>query len=197
MKGKGSRGMPKKAMMRPGDMVNTGAKKRMMARDFQQKKEWVRVAKLEDDLAAKGSTKAVEAGRAPGGMGPTGFQEGSKYIWSLVRGEGYYGEDGEEEVKVFATDGACRACKFPLTRGVWSGAQAGCDEQTLTCPACGTRYSLESGEPLDFLPGDNPVHWLAKVANEKNGPQRLAVLPTRVSKSGAVYVRLPENTIID
>jgi len=53
MKGKGSRGMPKKAMMRPGDMVNTGAKKRMMARDFQQKKEWVRVAKLEDDLAAK------------------------------------------------------------------------------------------------------------------------------------------------
>ena len=61
----------------------------------------------------------------------------------------------------------------------------------------GTRYSLESGEPLDFLPGDNPVRWLAKVANEKNGPQRLAVLPTRVSQSGAVYVRLPENTIID
>ena len=122
---------------------------------------------------------------------------------------------------MFATDGACRACKFPLTQGVWSGAQAGCDEQTLTCPACGspgaagrrrgggvrvtcsrhglvgTRYSLESGEPLDFLPGDNPVRWLAKVANEKNGPQRLAVLPTRVSQSGAVYVRLPENTIID
>ena len=53
--------MPKKAMMRPGDMVNTGAKKRMMARDFQQKKEWVRVAKLEDDLAAKAWGRSRES----------------------------------------------------------------------------------------------------------------------------------------
>ena len=41
---------------------------------------------------------------------------------------------------MFATDGACRACKFPLTRGVWSGAQAGCDEQTLTCPETGETF---------------------------------------------------------
>ena len=26
----------------------------------------------------------------------------TRYIWSLVRGEGYYGEDGEEEVKALA-----------------------------------------------------------------------------------------------
>ena len=33
--------------------------------------------------------------------------------------------------------------------------------------------------------------WAAKLANEKKGPQRLGMLPTRVSGSGKVYLRLP------
>lgn len=171
--------------------VNTGVKTRMMKNDFETKKEWVQVAKI-DELPVTGSTKAVAAGRAPGGMGPTGFREGSEYIWCLVRGEPASEDEIAAGAKVFATDGACRTCQFPLTQGMWGGV-----EKTLTCNCCGTKYSLVTGETLDFLPGDNPVRWAAKLANEKKGPQRLAMLPARVSKSGNVFLRLPDNTIME
>ena len=50
---------------------------------------------------------------------------------------------------------------------------------------------------LDFLPAANPVQWAAKMANEKKGPQPAALLPTRVSRSGYVYVRLPDGTLLE
>mmetsp|Transcript_33224 Transcript_33224/g.107445 ORF Transcript_33224/g.107445 Transcript_33224/m.107445 type:complete len:233 (+) Transcript_33224:66-764(+) len=196
MKGKPSRGMPKKATTQPGDMVNTGVKKRMMVRDFQDKNEWVKVGKLAELVPAIGATKAVEAGRAPGAMGPTGFSEGSTYIWCLVHGELSGAEAaGDAKDKVFAVDGACRTCQFPLTQAQYAAGGGG-NEQTITCGLCGTKYSLESGKTVDFLPGDNPIRFAAKLANEKNGPQRLGSLPTRVSKSGNIFIRLPDNTIM-
>lgn len=171
-------------------------KKRMMARDFQEKKEWAQVGKVAELVPAIGATKAVEAGRAPGGMGPAGFKEGSTYIWCLVRGE-LTGADAEGDVtdKVFAVDGACRTCQFPLTQAQYAAGGGG-NPQTITCGCCGTKYSLESGETVDFLPGDNPIRFAAKLANEKKGPQRLASLPTRVSTNGNIFLRLPDNTIM-
>lgn len=176
--------------------VNTGVKKRMMVRDFQDKNEWVKVGKLAELVPAIGATKAVEAGRAPGAMGPTGFSEGSTYIWCLVHGELSGAEAaGDAKDKVFAVDGACRTCQFPLTQAQYAAGGGG-NEQTITCGLCGTKYSLESGKTVDFLPGDNPIRFAAKLANEKNGPQRLGSLPTRVSKSGNIFIRLPDNTIM-
>lgn len=197
MKGRPSRGMPKKATMQPGSMVNTGVKKRMMDRDFQDRKEWAKVGKVSDLVPTLGSAKAVEAGRAPGSMTPTGFREGAMYIWCLVRGEPTASDaDAGLTDKVFAIDGACRTCQFPLTQAQYSAA-SGTDPQAVTCGCCGTKYSLETGETIDFLPGNNPVRWVAKQANEKKGPQRLASLPTRISKSGNIFVRLPDNTIME
>merc|ERR1712087_694641 len=94
MKGRGNRGLPGKFMSK--QRVDKGMKKRMQKRDFDAK-EWVAVAKLEDDLAQLGATKAVEAGRQPGRMGPTGFMEGAPYIWCVVRGEPRKPRAGEED----------------------------------------------------------------------------------------------------
>lgn len=190
MKGRGSRGLPGKFISKP--TTDTGVKKRMQKRDF-DRKEWVAVCKL-DDIPEMGATKAVEAGKQPGKMGPTGFVEGGSYIWCLVRGEPRpprEGEEGEEpDAGIFATDGSCRACQFPMTAGSWESGNK------FTCSCCGTSYDLESGEVVEYMPKNNPVQWAAAMANQDKEPQRAAVLPTRVSRSGRVYVRLPDNTII-
>ena len=55
---------------------------------------------------------------------------------------------------------------------------------SVSCPVCGNVNDLSTGEVTTFLPANNPVQWAAKLANEKDGLQRLAVLPTRVSKAG-------------
>jgi len=177
--------------------VNSGVKKRMMTRDFNEKKEWANVGKVAELVPEIGNCKAVEAGRAPGGAGPTGFQAGNTYIWCLVRGQKTAGTEGEGAGdKVFAVDGACKTCQFPLTKGEYDAGGGG-NPETLRCSCCGTKYNLLSGETLEFLPGDNPMRWVAKTANEKNGPQRLASLPTRVSQSGNIFLRLPDNTIME
>lgn len=198
MKGRPSRGMPKKGTMQPGQMVNTGIKSRMSKKDFQGSKEWVRVAEIED-IATTGATKAVAAGKQPGRMGPTGFQEGPEYLWCLVRGDisPQPAADAAEAEgpEVYAVDGSCRSCQFPLTAAEYGKQPNG--EPSLTCKCCGTKYSLKNGECLDFLPGKNPVQFAAKMANQNKGVQSMAVLPTRVSKSGKVYLRLPDNTLQD
>ena len=131
-----------------------------------------------------GATKAISAGVTP---------KGQDYIWTLVRGRD--GQDADEPVTVYATDGACRCCQFPLPSGKTAAEPDG--SLSLTCGLCGTRYSLEDGRVLDFLPAANPVQWAAKMANEKKGPQPAALLPTRVSRSGYVYVRLPDGTLLE
>lgn len=191
MKGRGNRGLPGKFMSRP--TVDKGMKKRMQKRDFDAK-EWAGVGKI-DAIGEMGATKAVEAGRQPGRMGPTGFVEGAMYIWCLVRGEPRAPREGEEDeppdAGVFAIDGSCRQCQFPMTAGQWESGN------TFACGCCGTRISLESGEVVEYMPKKNPVQWAAAMANEKKGPQNAAVLPTRVSKAGNVYLRLPDNTIME
>merc|ERR1712087_631317 len=181
--------------MQPGQTVNTGLKQKMAKKDFFDAKEWVAVAKL-DEIDAPGSTKAVAAGRAPGKLGASGFEEGAEFIWCLIRGEpsesDSSGEGGMQ--KVFAVDGACRACQFPMTAASWAREADG--RNSLTCSCCGTKYCLEDGEVLEFMPKSNPVQWAAALANEKKGPQRAASLPTRISKSGRVYLRLPDNTLL-
>ena len=65
----------------------------------------------------------------------------------------------------------------------------------ITCGLCGTKYSLEDGSVLEFLPKRNPAQWAAALANERKGPQKMVTLPARVSKSGKVYLRLPDGTL--
>lgn len=193
MKGKRSRGMPKKATMQPGQMVNTGLKSRMAKRDFDERKEWVPVCRL-DDIPAVGATKAVGAGKEPGRMGPTGWTEGSEYIWSVVRAEPSMDDETKQASEtVYAVDGSCRCCQFPMTAASYSHTN-GRDE--LTCSCCGTKYALDNGEVLDWLPKSNPIQWATALRVGDVKPSAMASLPTRVSKSGRVYLRLPDNTML-
>lgn len=185
--------MPKKATMQPGQMVNTGLKSRMAKRDFDERKEWVPVARL-DEIEAVGATKAVGAGKQPGRMGPTGWTEGAEYIWCLVRGEPSVDAESKQVTEtVYAVDGSCRCCQFPMTAAQYS--QTGGREE-LTCGCCGTKYALDNGEVLEFLPKSNPIQWATALRVGDKEPQRMASLPTRVSKSGRVYLRLPDNTMM-
>lgn len=163
-------------------------KSKIQKRDFDTRKEWVEVA-MNDDLGAEtGSTKAVEAGITP---------QGQRYIWALVRGSPKPAEpDGEwAEDTVFAVDGSCRSCQFPMTNGKTEKEPDG--TYSLTCGLCGSKYSMANGAVLKFLPGENPIQWASKLANEKKGEVPMATLPTRISKSGRIYVRLPDGTLRD
>ena len=155
--------------------------------------EWVPVARL-DDFPAVGATKAVGAGKSPGRMGPTGWQEGPEYIWCVVRGEPT-AQEGTSEVTetVYAVDGSCRCCQFPMTAGQYSHADG---RDALVCPCCGTRYALDTGEVLEFMPKSNPIQWATALRVGDKEPQAMASLPTRISKSGRVYLRLPDNTML-
>ena len=122
--------------------------------------------------------------------------QGQEFIWCLVRGspqaELAEGEDYAEDA-VFCVDGSCRVCSFPLLQSTTTRTASGSYE--LSCGLCGTSYDLATGEVTDFLPARNPVQFASKLANEKKGPQRAASLPTRVSRSGNVYIRLPDGTL--
>lgn len=182
MKGKGSRGMPGKLanpLGTPTGGMQKNSKSKMQQRDF-SKDEWQLVAEAGDLPEEFGATKAVAAGRTP---------KGQEYIWVLVRGEE---EDGEK--KVYATDGSCRCCLFPMTKGE---AERTSDGPAIRCTLCGTSYSLLDGKVLQFCPKRNPIEWATAAANEKNGPVAAASLPTRVSKADRIYLRLPDGTLTD
>lgn len=157
----------------------SGVKRRMQKKDFDKRNEWVTVMDNISDLGEEaGSSKAVQAGVSP---------QGNEFLWCLLRGKKT--AEGEEPV-IFAVDGTCRLCQFPLLNSNIN------EEATeLTCGLCATSWSLDDGKVVDFLPAANPVQWAAKMANEKKGEVRLGILPTRVSKSGRVYLRLPDGTL--
>lgn len=177
--------MPGKQGQQQQGFENTALKNKMMKKDFDKSDDWVLIMNREkEELGASvGSTKAVEAGKSP---------MGQSFIWCLARGKERAEDAAPEDSVLYAYDGSCRTCQFPLTNGKVEGEDG---KQTLTCGLCGTKWNLEDGECVDFLPASNPVQYAAKLANEKKGPQRLAILPTRVSKSGRVYLRLPDGTL--
>jgi len=187
MKGKGSRGMPKKATAM-GTTVNKGLKEKMMKKDFDQSDDWVVVMEREKEElgSSKGSGKAVQAGKN---------YMGQEFLWNVVRASSRAEDQAPEDTVVYAVDGACRVCQFPLTNANLEGELGGEKPQELSCPLCGTKWEMDGGECVDFLPAKNPVQYAAKLANEKKGPQKLAILPTRVSKSGRVWLRLPDGTL--
>ena len=179
MKGRGTRGMPGKGVKPPsGSGFQSGMKDRMQKRDF-ERSEWTLVAEKGELGSSLGATKAVEAGMAP---------QGQNFIWSLIRGE-----DGDGEGStVYATGGSCRACTFPLFNGK---CEKKGDEFTLTCGSCGTKYSLEDGSPIEWLPGNGPIQWAAQQLNKAKEPSNINLLMTRVSRAGRIYIRLPDGTL--
>jgi len=182
MKGKGSMGMPGK-MQQPGKKADTSRQKkvknRMMKADM-NRDEWTLVANKGELGAEMGSTMAVEAGQDP---------RGTNYIWTLVRGEEGEGENST----VFVTDGSCRTCQFPMIKGeVAKDAQG---DFSITCPTCGSQFSLEDGKVLKWLPGEGPVQFMAKQLNKDKEEAAAGTLPSRVSQSGRIYLRLPDGTL--
>ena len=113
----------------------------------------------------------------------------------MIRGPEGAGQFTEDVYSnVWATDGSCRACTFPLTKGIVAPEPSGA--YALKCGSCGTKWSLDGdGEVLDWLPGEGPVQFIAKKLNEKKEPMAAGMLKTRVAQSGRVYVRLPDGTL--
>ena len=66
---------------------------------------------------------------------------------------------------------------------------------TMTCQSCGTIHSLEDGDVVEWLPGNGPIQWAAQQLNKAKQPEKVNLLMTRVSRSGRVYVRLPDGTL--
>ena len=56
---------------------------------------------------------------------------------------------------------------------------------------CSSMVPAHACARLPSLAAPVRPQWAAKLANEKKGRQRLGILPTRVSGSGKVYLRLP------
>lgn len=184
MKGRGTRGMPGKGVKPPpGSGFNKDSKKRMSKRDF-QRSEWTLVAEKGGLGEEIGSTLAVEAGQSP---------VGQNYIWTLIRGEDGAGAMADDFSNVYATDGSCRACSFPMVKSSIQKEPTG--EYSVTCGNCGSRFSLEDGNAFEWLPGNGPLQWMAKKLNENKEEMAAGVLKTRVAKSGRVYVRLPDGTL--
>ena len=187
MKGKTSRGMPGKATQ--GRTIAGGitpkAKKKFEIDDFNSKTEWTLVAEKEELGAESGSMKAVAAGVAP---------QGQEYIWTLVRGDPLVeGEDPQETSTIYATDGSCRSCLFPMTQSIVEPDGKG--SYTIECGLCGSKWNLDTGEVLGWLPAKGPVQFAAKMANKDKPEQPCTVLKTRISKAGRSYLRLPDGTL--
>ena len=79
---------------------------------------------------APGSMLAVEAGQTP---------QGTNYIWTLVRPEAGAGQEGDADT-VYATDGACRSCSFPLSKSKFTSDADG-PAGPRSSPARGLRRS--------------------------------------------------------
>lgn len=177
MKGKGTRGMPGKAVRPPsGSGFNEKSKSRMQKRDF-EKDEWTFVAAKGDLGEGFGATKAVEAGQSP---------QGINYIWTLVR-------TGDSPEDVVATDGSCRACTSPVPAFAFEKDSDGITKAI--CGPCGSEFNMDDGSVIKWLPGANPVQWAAKQLNKDKEELAASIMRTRVSQSGRIYVRLPDGTL--
>lgn len=181
MKGRGTRGMPgkdqKQKQRGSASGFTSAMKKRLDRRDF-ERSEWTLVAEKDDLGTEVGSAKAVEAGQTP---------QGTNYIWTLFRGK----SEGNEST-VYATDGSCRSCTAPLFSATMGYED---DEPVMTCGACGSKFSLEDGRVLSWLPGEGPVQWMAAQLNKDKEQVAAGMLQTRVSQAGRIYVRLPDGTL--
>lgn len=178
--------MPGKGVRPPaGSGMQKDVKKRMQQRDF-SRSEWTLVAEKGDLGDEVGSTLAVEAGQSP---------QGQNYIWTLIRGEEGAGalRGDEESSNVYATDGSCRSCTFPMTKAKLFKRDGG--DYAILCETCGSEFSAEDGAVLKWLPGEGPVQWMSKQLNADKEEMAAGILPTRISKSGRVYVRLPDGTL--
>jgi nitrite reductase/ring-hydroxylating ferredoxin subunit len=112
----------------------------------------------------------------------------AQYIWTLIRGEDGAGAFDGDVSNVYATDGSCRACTFPMVKGSLEGS-------VVTCGSCGSKFDLEDGSVVEWLPGQGVMGFMAKQLNSKKEPIDAGILRTRVSQSGRVYVRLPDGTL--
>jgi len=185
MKGKGTRGMPGKGATGPGTGggFTNKSKKRMQQRDF-ERSEWTLVAEKGELGDEVGSTVAVEAGQSP---------QGQNYVWALVRGEAQAdGGDDDEETNVYATDGACVACQFPMSKADVVKEDG---LELLDCKTCGAQWKLKDGSVHKWLPGVGLGQMAMKMINKDKEPKNINLLPTRVSRAGRVYVRLPDGTL--
>jgi hypothetical protein len=161
-----------------GKTMQRSVSEKMKRKDF-ERSEWTLVAEKEELGSDFGNTKAVEAGMSP---------QGQNFIWTLVRGEDGTGEGST----VYATDGSCRACSFPLMNATVTKENG---VATMECKNCGSSWSLENGSSVDWLPGDGPLQWAAQQLNKKKEPGNINILMTRVSRAERVYVRLPDGTL--
>lgn len=194
---------PEKVGGRMGKKKKTGTKstgfdqfyqKRMM-QDEQNAAEWVVVLNNTDLGGETGATKAVEAGVTP---------RGQDYLWTMGRGDpiGTEYEDLAMQRSVFAFDGSCRICQFPMFNGKVKKEENGL--YSVDCSLCGTKWSLEDGEGIeqgdviDWLPAKNPVQWAQKQLHKEKDQKEFkqGILPVRISKGGMVRLRLPDGTLV-
>ena len=184
MKGRGSRGMPGKGATATGAQgggFTKNSKKKMQQKDF-QKDEWTLVAEKGELGAEVGSTLAVEAGQSP---------QGQNYVWALVRGEPGP-DDDDEETKVYATDGACISCQFPMNKAVITKEDG---KQLLDCKTCGSQWDLMDGSVHKWLPGEGLGQIAMKAINKDKEQRPINLLTTRTSQADRVYLRLPDGTL--
>ena len=86
---------------------------------------------------------------------------GQNYIWTLVRGYEGAGQFTEDVFSnVWATDGSCRACTFPMLNSAVKEEAPG--QYSIECGSCGSKWALDDGAVLEWLPGNGPVQWMAK-----------------------------------
>lgn len=121
--------------------------------------------------------------------------QGQEYVWSLIRGLPMEEGKDPQESTCYVTDGSCRTCLFPMTQcKVEAVVDAdGKPSHTMTCGLCATKWDLNTGECLDFLPGNGPAQFAAKLANSKKEPTPCTVLKTRISKAR----RCPQPTLLN
>lgn len=161
-----------------GGGFTKNSKKKMQQRDF-ARSEWTLVAdkgELGDEV---GSGLAVEAGQSP---------MGQNYIWALMRA----GPPEGEEPNVYATDGSCVACQFPMSKAVLTNEDG---LELLDCKTCGSQWNLKDGSVHKWLPGDGLGQIAMKAINKDKEPKPVNLLTTRVSQSGRIYIRLPDGTL--
>lgn len=187
MKGQGTRGMPGKGATARGSQAGgftKNSKKRIQQKEM-SREEWTLVAakgELGDEI---GATMAVEAGQSP---------QSQNYIWTLIRGpEGAGQFDSDVPSNVWATDGSCRACTYPMIKAEIAKEDSGI--YSMLCNACGSKWSLEDGSVMEWLPGNGPMQWMTKGLNKDKAPIEAGLLKTRVAMSGRVYIRLPDGTL--
>jgi hypothetical protein len=119
------------------------------------------------------------------GVSTTQAPQGQEYVWTLIRGLPMKEGQDPQESSCYVTDGSCRTCLFPMPQ---ANVEAVVDENgepshTISCGVCGTKWDLNSGKVLDFLPGNGPVQFAAKLANSKKEETPCTVLKTRISKA--------------